>query len=125
MSRYWISIVRQLAVMAMGFFLFMAVFGLWCMPRSSHSCPFMPNNPSWIDAPLEHFENWSHASTGIPSAAFLLFIAVASFVAFRWLFRWDVFAVFVFRFDRDWRFSIPPPLYQRLFARGLLHTKIP
>jgi hypothetical protein len=120
---------RLAALVALLSFLVVGAFGFVHMIQMEHQpmmqgCPFMPpNDDMCLMNALAHFEAWLHTLLSTIPSLFALILVATLIVNYVHVFAataqdptkpipWD-------------DVGIPPPLYQRLFASGLLHPKIP
>ncbi|MEO5927723.1 MAG: hypothetical protein ABIO72_03300 [Patescibacteria group bacterium] len=118
---------RLVALFALLSFLAVGVFGFVQVIQSAHQpamqgCPFMPGEKDdCMMTALAHFEAWQHTFRSTLPTVFVLLLLATIVTSY--------FFVFVSTSDDPtdpvpWReIGIPPPLYQRLFARGILHPK--
>ena len=108
------------------------VFGFWfsiMMMHTSHTmtnCPFMPGEMVLCSMTIsDHLRAWQIKFATTFSFVLVLGILGSSILLSRFLLLLEKYIHTRYKFIIRWRSFIFIPLYQNLFSRGLLNSRIP
>lgn len=121
--------LRLQALLSLLCFLVVGAFGFVHLFQMEHEpamqgCPFTNHQDETVClmTALQHFEAWMH--TFISTIPSLVVLSLAAIFCISYFFRFGTEDDPTDPVSRQ-ATGLPPPLYERLFARGLLHPKIP